>query len=190
MAIKKLTVLLLLLGNLAAGVGIAHGRVYLTPKEALELAFPGADKIIKKKVWLDKKARAAIGEAAGQQIDDLSFQFYVGMAGEKVLGYMAIDDVIGKAEPITYMIVFTPEGVVKRVEIMVYRESQGGEVRYRAFMKQYEGKTVNDPLRVGDDIRNISGATLSAFSITAGMKKMLAIFQYSFLGGTSPSEER
>jgi Na+-translocating ferredoxin:NAD+ oxidoreductase RnfG subunit len=186
MSSKLATVFLLVIMFLAAAGGKAYGQVYLTLEEALDLAFPHADSIVKKKVWLDQKARAEIGNVANQRIDDLYFLFYVGMKDGEPVGYMVVDDVIGRTEPITYMVVFTPEGMVERVEVMVYREPQGGEVRYRAFMKQFEGKSVTDPPRVGADIRVISGATMSTFSITAGVKKLMAVFQYNFLKKVSP----
>lgn len=185
MLAKKMTIIMLLVGALGLWASVVQGKVYLTLEEALNLAFPDADKIVKKKVLLDSKARAEIGKAAHQRMDDSYFEFYVGMKGDKPVAHMVVDNVIGKAEPITYMVVFTPDGAVKRVEVMVFREPQGGEVRHRAFLKQYEGKRLTDPLRVGEDIRNISGATLSTMSITAGVEKLLAVFQYAFSGSAS-----
>jgi hypothetical protein len=182
---KKLTIIVLVLFGIAAGVGTARGTVYLTLEEALKLAFPGADKIVQKKVWLDSKARIEIGNAARQPVSELSFRFYIGMKESKPLGYMVVDSVIGKSEPMTYMVVFAPDGSIKRVEIMVFREPQGDEVRHRAFLKQYEGKKDTDTLRVGRDIQYISGATLSTYSLTTGVTKLLAVFKYAFLGGAS-----
>ncbi len=138
---------------------------------------------------VDNKARVAIGRAARQQIDEPYFLFYVGMGRDGPTGYMLVDNVIGKTEPITYMVVFNPDGSVRRMEIMVYREPRGGEVRYKAFLKQYEGKSIRDPLRLSDDIRNISGATLSTISISFGVKKLLAVYHYLFLGEIPAGKE-
>ena len=182
MGIKKIPGFLLIAMLSVVSMDHAHGQVFLTLEDALDLAFPGAERIVKKKVSLDRKGKVAIAKAASIMLDDPHFLFYVGMEGDRPVGYMVVDNVIGQAEPITYMVAFYPDGKVKRIEIMAYRESRGGEVRYREFMKQYEGKSIRDPLRVGDDIRNISGATLSTASISFGVKKLLAVFHYIFLG--------
>lgn len=188
MHLKITRIILITVMYLALSSTLAYATVYLTLDEALNLAFPDTDKIVKKKIYLDSKARGEIGEAAHQRIDESSYEFYVGVKGDKPVAYMVVDNVIGKSEPITYMVVFTPEGAVKRVEVMVFREPQGGEVRHRAFLKQYEGKKLTDRLSVGEDIRNISGATLSTMSITAGVEKLLAVFQYAFLRVTTTRE--
>jgi Na+-transporting NADH:ubiquinone oxidoreductase subunit NqrC len=67
-------------------------------------------------------------------------------------------------------------GRVRRVEILQYRESYGGEVRDQSWLAQFVGKTSGSSLEVGRDIRNISGATLSSHHVTEGVKKILAIY--------------
>ena len=41
----------------------------------------------------------------------------------------------------------------------------------KRFNVQYEGKTVLDPVRINKDIINISGATMSVRSMSAGIKR-------------------
>ena len=53
-----------------------------------------------------------------------------------------------------------PDGRVHRVDILQYRESYGGEIRSPSWLAQFVGKSSASPLKVGSDIRNISGATL------------------------------
>jgi len=43
-----------------------------------------------------------------------------------------------------------------------------------AWRAQFVGKRGGSPLRLGNDIRNISGATLSSKHITDGVKRLLA----------------
>jgi len=61
-------------------------------------------------------------------------------------------------------------------EILVYRESHGSEVHRKAFVKQYLGKTVKDPVMVGRDIKHITGATLSSRAVSKGVKKALILW--------------
>ena len=63
-----------------------------------------------------------------------------------------------------------------KVDILQYRESYGGEVREAGWLAQFVGKTSGSALRVGSDIRNISGATLSSLHITEGIKRLLGTY--------------
>jgi hypothetical protein len=46
---------------------------------------------------------------------------------------------------------------------------------------QYEGKTVSDPVRINKDIINISGATMSVRSMSAGIKRGLVLIDEFYL---------
>jgi len=52
------------------------------------------------------------------------------------------------------------------VRVLVYRESHGGEVRYKAFLKQYKGVMLKEGDFLNHAIDGISGATLSVRSMT------------------------
>jgi hypothetical protein len=93
----------------------------------------------------------------------------------RLLGYFFLDYVIGKHEVIDYAVALGPDGRVRRVEILEYRESYGGEVANRDWLAQFEGKGVRDSLVPSRDIRIISGATLSSRHVTEGIKRVLAI---------------
>jgi hypothetical protein len=90
-------------------------------------------------------------------------------------GIFALDHVIGKHLYIDYA-VSIEGGRVRRVDILAYRESYGGEVRSPSWLAQFVGKTSGSALKVGSDIRNISGATLSSTHVTEGVKRILAAY--------------
>jgi len=62
------------------------------------------------------------------------------------------------------------------VEILEYRETYGDQVRNEAWRAQFTGKTHAAPLKLGTDIQNISGATLSSRHITDGVKRLLTTY--------------
>ncbi len=76
---------------------------------------------------------------------------------------------IGKELPITAGFVVN-NGVLQSAQVLVYRESRGGEIQYTHFLDQFTGLRRKQH-RLSDDIDNISGATLSVRS----MKKMAAM---------------
>jgi hypothetical protein len=97
-------------------------------------------------------------------------------ASDRLLGLFVVDHVIGKHLYIDYAVSLDPTGRVMRVDILQYRESYGGEVREPGWLAQFVGKTSASPLKVGGDIRNISGATLSSLHVTEGVKRILAAY--------------
>jgi Na+-translocating ferredoxin:NAD+ oxidoreductase RnfG subunit len=91
-----------------------------------------------------------------------------------LLGFALVRNVKGKDQPITYLVAIDPRDALKDIDILVYREPYGGEVAYEPWRKQFRGKTTTDPLSVGKDIRNISGATISSHSVTLAVRRTLA----------------
>jgi len=97
-------------------------------------------------------------------------------AGSQVLGVFVVDHVIGKHLYIDYAVAIDTGGRVRRVDVLQYRESYGGEVKESSWLSQFVGKTSGSALKVNSDIRNISGATLSSQHVTEGVKRVLAAY--------------
>ena len=153
-------------------------QVYLTKKQAFEIAFPRADEIKKERLWPTKEEIRAIEEIYMYKIYETRFTFYTGIKNGKSMGSMLIDNIIGKSFPITFMTVLNTDGTVRDVEIMVYREPQGWEVRYKSFRSQFYGKdTSSNP----NEILSISGATLSVRAIKSGVYKAIATYKILYL---------
>ena len=155
-------------------------QVYLTKKRAFEIAFPGADKVDREKKWLTKEQKKAIGDLCLQNIKTNRVTFYVGKRDGVPMGYAIIDHEIGKSFPITFMVVLNVDGSVRDVEIMVYREPRGWEVRYPSFMDQFTGKNADTDYRI---IHSITGATLSVLAMVKGVSRATAAYKVLYLSG-------
>jgi Na+-translocating ferredoxin:NAD+ oxidoreductase RnfG subunit len=153
-------------------------QVYLTKKAALEVAFPGADAIDKERMWPTDEQKTAIEDISLLKITENRFNFYVGKKNGKPMGYMLIDHIIGKSFPITFMTVLNVDGTVRDVEILVYREPRGWEVRFPSFMSQFFGMNSDSDFR---EINSLTGATLSVNAITTGVKKAVAAYKVLIL---------
>ncbi len=128
------------------------------------------------KVVIDENIRQLIKKNNLPPFFRRSLNFYVCNKNGKRNMYIVIDDVKGKHLPITYMVVFDAMGKVKSVEVLIYREKYGWEIKNREFLEQFEGKGPDDSLRV----RNIPGATISVKSITSGVKRLMILHRYIF----------
>ena len=73
------------------------------------------------------------------------------------------------------------DGECESFEVLVYREARGNEIATKRFNYQYFGKDVRDPIRINRDIINISGATMSVRSASAGVKRSLVLVDEYYL---------
>lgn len=160
---------------------INHAEIFLTEDEALKLMFPTSERIRKDLIRLTSEKKTQIEERIGWKFPEEFFEVFIGETGEQVDGYALIQNTIGKHKHMTYMVGVDAQGRVSNVELLVYREARGSEVRTKRFNVQYEGKTVHDPVRINKDIINITGATMSVRSISAGVKRVLVLVDEFYL---------
>ena len=81
---------------------------------------------------------------------------------------------IGKEKPITFGVV-THKGVINRVEVMVFRESRGDEIRLPQYTAQYQGQMLTGDGELSSSVDGISGATYSVRSMKKVAKLALLL---------------
>ncbi|MCH8330069.1 MAG: FMN-binding protein [Bacteroidetes bacterium] len=86
--------------------------------------------------------------------------------------YMYIAEARSKFDLFTYMVVYDKLLVIKDIRVLIYREDYGGEIASKRWLKQFNGKRRVDQMQFESNIRNISGATISARSITEGVQRL------------------
>jgi Na+-translocating ferredoxin:NAD+ oxidoreductase RnfG subunit len=164
----------------AAAVAITaapvSATVYLTIQAAQQAMFPGAS-FVSHDLAFTPEQRRIIAKASGVGSFDKVQRVWDVRSGGSRIGWFIVDRVLGKHEMITYAVALTPDGAVKRVEIIEYRETYGGEIRNPAWRQQFVGKRFGSGVQLGKDIRNISGATLSSRHVTDGVRRLLVTYQ-------------
>lgn len=173
---KFIKVIILFLALALIHTGVKAETIYLTPQEALQLAFPSST-FTKETKKLTVEQKKSLEKEVGIKIPKLNWSFTIARSGENITGYALIDNEIGKTEPITFMTAMTKTGQVKAIEILVYRESYGSEVTQKSFLNQFKNKKTGDPLTLGKNIQNITGATLSSRAVTKGAKRALLLWK-------------
>lgn len=157
---------------------------YLSIEQAQRLLFPAADRYEALSVTLTAEQRETIEQASDTRVVNRKPQIWRAMTGEQLLGYLFVDQVYGKHEFITYALAIAADGRVAGVEILDYRETHGDQVRQPRWRAQFLGKDAGDAVKLGQDIQNISGATLSCRHLTDGVRRLLAT--HRALLGTAP----
>lgn len=154
----------------------AAGQVYFTPRTVLASFFPTSQRVTYRTVSPSPEQRARLTQRLGTAPKS-AYNFYIALRGETVDGYALIEEARGQYMPITYAVKLSPKGAVERLEIMVYREQYGSEVKSDRFCKQFAGKTAADPLIAGQDILVVSGASISSRALTDGVRQTLILFE-------------
>jgi hypothetical protein len=91
--------------------------------------------------------------------------------------WLILDEVLGKHEMVKYALAIQADGQIKGLEIMDYVESYGYEVARAEWRAQFRGKGSDATLKLNQDIRNISGATLSCKHVTDGVKRLMVLYE-------------
>ena len=160
---------------------MSRAEVFLTEEDAVKLMFPKSERIRKEQLRIPMDKKSVVEDRIGWKFPEDYFDVYIGETEGHVDGYAFVQNTIGKHKPMTYMVGVDAQGLVSNVELLVFRESRGSEVRTKRFNVQYEGKSVLDPVRMNKDIINISGATMSVRSMTAGIKRVLVLVDEFYL---------
>ncbi|NIX14944.1 MAG: FMN-binding protein [Candidatus Dadabacteria bacterium] len=159
----------------------SSARVFLTKDEALKLAFADADTIEKESFFLKPEQIAAIEKLSKTKVSSRLFLFYIGKKDGREVGYAAIDTHTVRTKTQTIMVVVNPDGSLKYTEILAFFEPPEYKPTER-WLDLFKGKKIGDGIKIGYDIPNISGATLSSNGTANAVKKVLAVFEVVIRG--------
>lgn len=147
----------------------------LQPKEALQLAFPNAT-IERGSLSLTDKQRAEVEELAGHKLASARVRPYRALVNGKCVGTAYFDTRRVRTKAQTLMIALCANGKIKRIEVLRFDEPR----EYRAsgkWMAQLTGKSLNGTLKIKGEIRNLTGATLTARATVDAAREVLAMHQ-------------
>ncbi|WP_211467064.1 FMN-binding protein [Collimonas silvisoli] len=161
----------------ASASSSAFATQYLTVEQAQHVMFPDATSFRDVSLQLSGEQMKQVEKISGLPARSVGWRVFAAYKDDAQLGYVVLDDVIGKFELISYAVAVNPDASVKQIEILTYRESHGFEIKSPAWRKQFVGKTAAAGLTIGDGIASISGATLSCTHVTDGVRRIAAIAQ-------------
>lgn len=159
----------------------ATAKVLHSREGAFKLAFPRAEKVERKHVYLSASQLAAIEKLCRCKQKSKLMTVYIGKRGQQTLGYAYIDTHVVRTLPETFMVVLDPAGKVEGVHILAFHEPPEYMPRPR-WLAQFKGRAGGAKLRVQGGIAGIAGATLSAHAVTRATRRILAVHQMIGLG--------
>ncbi len=140
---------------------LAFAEVYITVEEAIKNIFPAFQEYKTEKHILDKQ----------------EFKVYSILKDKEVIGWAVMVDEMGKNKPITFLVGIDIHGKVLEVYVLEFRDLFGSEIKRRSFLRQFQGKSMNDTLTVGHDIDAVTGATISSHAAASSVKKAIKVIE-------------
>lgn len=166
--------LILLFGILLSQSGVA--KTNTSVDEVIRSSFTGVSTIEPKQIILTKKQFSQVQSRAKAAVRTKIYRYYDIKSSTKRLGYAVLISRKVRAKKATVLYAFDNSGRLKFTEIMAFGEPPE-YIPNKTWMSQLQNKDDSTTLTVGKDIPTISGATLSARSITEGARVARAIYE-------------
>jgi len=165
---KKLTSLLLLLGV------TLQAQILLSPIESMKESFGADSQVSKKNILLSNAKAQKIQKAAQLKLDTKIYRVYSAKKDEKTLGYGILINrkVRSKNAVILYII---KNATLVSMNIIAFNEPLE-YVPSKTWKEQFTNTPTSKYLQLNRDIPTITGATLSARSITEGSRLAFALY--------------
>jgi hypothetical protein len=155
---------------------------YFTLEGVQRAVYPEATAFEETLIALTPEERRQVAGLAGAQPRHGTLRTFRVRQGDTAIGYLLIDEVIGRQDLITYAVGIDADGVLRAPEILAYRESHGMEIRGTGWRRQFAGRRRLEEVRFGVDIKNIAGATLSSEHVTQGVRWLMAVWRVALRG--------
>ena len=168
-----------LIASLALAFSVRADQVFLREADAPRAIFGEHVSSVRKSLDLSDAERVELSRILERKIEVRSYPYLEIRADDgdpkRRLGTIFLFDVVGQSLPITFAVGVKEDGALQDMQVMVYREPHGDEIRERRFRSQFAGKKLQDPIVVGKDIDAVSGATISSNSAAYAARKGLAL---------------
>jgi hypothetical protein len=154
----------------------AEAKVYYSKSEALDSAFPGADRVDNRTIVLKDEQATAIESLAKARLETRLITVYTGVKDDEIVGYAFIEIHTVRTLPEAFLIVLSPEGEIESLRVLAFYEPEE-YLPTEGWLAQFDHRVLDHELRLGGEIHGIAGSTLSARAVTDGVRRSLAIFE-------------
>lgn len=141
-------------------------------EDEIQAQFPGTPRIYFEKFNIPPQKQLAIEKACRQKFYRNKVYIWDIHTADGKRAVAILDNVYGKAQPITFLTIFEEDGTIRSVRIIKYRETIGGAVSNRKWLQQFKGWQLASQEKLKDKIDGLSGATISANAIIRGVNKL------------------
>jgi hypothetical protein len=153
-----------------------YGQVLYAQDEALERAFGEA-------VRSERKSIVITPTKADELTKKFKFRYSAGVISyyegydqnDQLIGYAFIDSGTVRTHLAMFMVVFSPEGVLKDVFVLSFGEP-AEYLPSKKWLKTFEGLKIDEVPMVSKNIPTVMGSTLTVNAITASVGRVQGLF--------------
>jgi len=180
MSTRQNTVVLLLCVLALWATQAAMAEVYERPEDFINRVFD-SNPPEPETLWLKSEQKKRIRELLGRDLAALRVRYW---GSDRRTAWLLEE--IGKEQPITTGIVINGNEI-ESIQVLIYRESRGYEVRHPFFTEQFQGAELTNGDQLSRNIDSISGATLSVNALKKLAK--VALYLHSQTGFAAEKAE-
>jgi hypothetical protein len=145
----------------------------LSREEVLKLVYPGTT-VKTEYVFLTEDQQLQATEHSGVDVPSALIARYLVSKDSEIVGKAYIDTHTVRTKKETLLIALNTAGEVLQIEVTAFLEPQE-YLAPDAWLRQYEGRALNQDLAIHRTIRPIAGATLTAQATNEAVRRILAI---------------
>jgi hypothetical protein len=151
------------------------GKVFLTVEEALALAFEGCE-VKRSTEYFDDERKQRVADLSKGDFDRGMLYPYAASRDGELIGTAYIDKHRVRTLSESVMFVIGTDGRIARIELLSFGEPPE-YIPSERWYAQLIGKPLDDELFLKKDIRNLTGATLTARATVDAARRVLAAHQ-------------
>lgn len=156
---------------LLASLTASAESIYQEPADFIVGSFEG-DAPVQEALWVTDDIRTEARTILGRDLRQLRIRYW--RTGNRSAWIL---DEVGKDRPITTGVVIEA-GAIRTIQVLIFRESRGWEVRYPFFTDQFNDAQLDTNHQLNRSIDNISGATLSVNALKRQAQLALLLTTY------------
>ena len=99
--------------------------------------------------------------------------FKIEFADNSEYSYLFLGNAPSQTETFDYMVIFNNDLSIRKIKVLIYRESWGGEIGSNRWLRQFVNANKGDEFIYRKNISAISGATISVKSMTQSINNLL-----------------
>ncbi|QOP43738.1 FMN-binding protein [Sulfurimonas sediminis] len=149
-------------------------QLLVSPIDAMKENFDRNATITKKNILLTHDKFKTIQKNAGVKLTTKIYRVYIAKKNGKILGYgVLVNRKVRSKNAVT--LYFFKDSVLQGIEVIAFNET----LEYlppKRWTQQFENRKTDKVLKLNREITNISGATMSAKSLTDGSRIAFAIY--------------
>lgn len=150
-------------------------NILISPQEAMLLTYKDAMDISKKNILLSNEQAHDVEQEAKVKLSTKIYRIFKAQKDKKVLGYGILINETVRSKNAVILYFISSDSILKGIEIIAFNEPPE-YLPSKEWNSQFQNIETSKMLRISKDIPTITGATMSARSVTDGSRVAFALY--------------